>query len=350
MKKLLILFVMLLLISGYIDARIITVSNNQAIPAQFNLLQDALDSAAVGDTIYVHHSHISYGNIVIRKRIHLFGEGRMTYLQSIVLSSADGTSTNNCSGSVIKGFYIARNNTYDASVCQEASDATIISNLIFQRCFFESHFRFYNGNITRYHSSWLLRECVFAGNIYLGGLYYSDLYNQSNNMVFLNNLIYGYIHHSSAEHTFANNIFKGSSSYQAFNTVSNIIVENNIFNGPPPTGCSFCTFYNNLTSTNHTLPYGNNYGSNNIWNQSPLFVNANNYNFNWVDDYHLQSTSPAKNAGTDGRDLGIYGGAIPFPDDYTFYPDIPYIQYFNILNKVIGLNGYLIYDIKAKQK
>ena len=38
---------------------------------------------------------------------------------------------------------------------------------------------------------------------------------------------------------------------------------------------------------------------------NPLFVNAAS------DDYHLQGTSPAKNAGDDGNDMGAYGGTDP---------------------------------------
>jgi hypothetical protein len=38
---------------------------------------------------------------------------------------------------------------------------------------------------------------------------------------------------------------------------------------------------------------------------NPLFVDMAG------DDYHLQGTSPAKNAGDDGNDMGAYGGSDP---------------------------------------
>ena len=103
MRKNLTLIIFLFLCCIYLtDARIITVSNNVAIPALYSNLQQALDDASPGDTIYVHNSTISYGNIIIRKRVVLLGEGFKTFLQSITLSSVEGSQSNNCSGSVIK--------------------------------------------------------------------------------------------------------------------------------------------------------------------------------------------------------------------------------------------------------
>ena len=71
------------------------------------------------------------------------------------------------------------------------------------------------------------------------------------------------------------------------------------------------TFNNNLTYRgNVALPYASCNGSGNINFTDPQFVTtaiANNY-FNISYDYHLQSSSPAKNAATDGTDIGVYGG------------------------------------------
>ena len=40
----------------------------------------------------------------------------------------------------------------------------------------------------------------------------------------------------------------------------------------------------------------------------PLEGGALSYSY----DFHLQTGSPAVNAGTDGTDIGIYGGMLPF--------------------------------------
>ena len=101
MKKYLILFLILAFTSLSLDARIITVSNNPAIPAQYTNLQEAIDNADVGDTIFVHQSSTNYGNIVVNKKITLLGQGRNTILSSIFLSSVEGNQANNTSGTVV---------------------------------------------------------------------------------------------------------------------------------------------------------------------------------------------------------------------------------------------------------
>ena len=102
-------------------------------------------------------------------------------------------------------------------------------------------------------------------------------------------------------------------------------------------------------SSNNDIPYGNNVGSNNIINQNPKFVNAVGYDFNLNENFNLQESSPALNAGNDGKDLGIYGGSEPFPSNYSLYPTLPYVTNLNIPNKNINYNGSIIINFDAMQ-
>ena len=350
MKKIIILLTFLALFTFHLEARIITVCNNNSVPAQYTSLQEALDNASIGDTIHVHASHISYGNIVIRKRIVLLGEGFRTILQSIQFSSVDGQQSNNASGSVIKGFYVNKHPDYDWSLCQEPTDATNIYNVLIQRCYFQYYVRFNNSSLaTRNHSNWLFKDCIFNNSIYLGGYSYSyGMFEHSGNIIFMNCIIGSSVNYSNSYHIFSHNIFRHAT--QTFYSVSNITLENNIFFNNSGNGCSQCVFNNNLSTSTQALPYGTNTGSNNIVSTNPQFVNAPGNNFIWSDDYHLQETSPAKGAGIGGVDIGIFGGANPFPNDYTGYPNLPWIESWDIFNRFVGYNGFLKFQMKAQQK
>ena len=65
----------------------------------------------------------------------------------------------------------------------------------------------------------------------------------------------------------------------------------------------------------NTIPGTGNLGSGNLINTNPLFVNyplAGGAAYNYTFDLHLQTGSPGKNFGTDGTDIGIYGGWMPY--------------------------------------
>ena len=57
------------------QARIFTVSNVTGSVAMFTSAQQAVDSAKVGDTVFVHVSSTSYGSVSIKRKIVLLGEG-----------------------------------------------------------------------------------------------------------------------------------------------------------------------------------------------------------------------------------------------------------------------------------
>jgi hypothetical protein len=148
----------------------------------------------------------------------------------------------------------------------------------------------------------------------------------------------------------SNNIFIGDSAignYEVFLDVSNAIVTNNIFYYRDPKGCAYCNMSYNLTykTTQDTLPYGNNTGGNNIANQDPMFAGApqESHNFSYDYDYHLGQGSPGINAGSDGTNLGIYGGSYPYSDVIP----IPKVSNVNILNPKIPVNDTLNVRIKA---
>ena len=68
--------------------------------------------------------------------------------------------------------------------------------------------------------------------------------------------------------------------------------------------------------------------------------------FRYTFDYSLQPSSPGVNAGTDGTDIGIFGG-IGF--SITGEPDdLPVVTRFDILNPMVPQNGSLRVRIEGR--
>jgi len=193
-----------------------------------------------------------------------------------------------------------------------------------------------------------ITECIIGWLGFPGG----------NNFTLCNNIL-GYIGGLGNYNIIKNNIFLSSTNNISLSgtyttTIKNSYFENNIFLGNP-----FATYYsytfddnvfnNNLFVQNVTFPYQStgSIGINNIVNQtqSTIFVNQSGNSFSYDDDYHLQSTCPGKNAGRDGTDIGIYGGASPWKEGSI--PFNPHIQTLNI-SPVTNSSGNLNVNIQVE--
>ncbi len=176
-------------------------------------------------------------------------------------------------------------------------------------------------------------------------------------MIITNNIFrsstYGISSSNSASVVISHNMFF---SWQNFNSVYNAIISDNLFmfNTTTPTSSSMArnVFNNNLgwrSALNPgVLPPESNSGSANIPNQDPLFeTGLSNTYYDYTKDYHLQSTSPGKNAASDGSDIGIYGGSTPFVWGGIY--SIPKITMTNITNPVINQSTPINVNIKAKK-
>ena len=167
-------------------------------------------------------------------------------------------------------------------------------------------------------------------------------YGGNSNIVIRNNIfLRSYLHADDA--LIANNVFVALNEQYSIRDSNNLLVVNNIFyRMQPMTGVNInnSVFNNNLAITTSpdtdnlptpSSPIGTNTGQGNIEGQDPLFVNfpegATLGSDSWTTtmDFNLQAGSPAKNAGSDGTDLGIYGGT----DPYSRLVALPIIQSVN---------------------
>jgi len=325
-------------------AAIITVSNAPNSPGQYTNLQEALDAANSGDTIYVSGSMTSYGNIDIDKQITLVGAGyhpnnqynlKSEIGQIYLRANNDPINPGNASGTIVTGFKISGISNYDNGM----NDITIMRN--------EVSYAIDAGSKT-------CQEWIIKNNILNTVETYSYGPISATNFIISNNIIKGGIRHfKSTTILVANNLFPDGFS---FIDVSLATIQNNIFYAGTTSGCNYCTFLNNLSlGADNVFDYAENIANDeNLVNVDPLFVDVDAYTFDYAYDYHLQAASPCIGTGTDDTDMGISGGLYPFPSggDVPFQtspmPSMPQITHMTILNYAVPANGTLEVEISAK--
>ncbi len=313
------------------NATIRTLSNNTNSPGQFTTFAAAHTASAAGDTIYVHGSPYNYGTFSLTKQLTVIGIGHNPQKQAPLKSFVDyiyfGTGSN---GSRIIGMEVYEIHT----------STTNINSVEIRLC--KILYRILLDDAGS--SNWLVDGCVFTytnENIYGAS---SQSGHRIRNSIF-NGQLYS-MNGSNGYHYIENNIFLRNGV--AFDYVNPAYANNNIFYRSSPIGTgNGITFSNNISyqCSNNNFPNGTN-----LTNQDPKFVNFTGggagTNFSYSHDYSLQATSPAKNYGTDSKDLGVYGGVGDY--NQNGIPRIPYISEFNISNPTVSPGGTLNIDFKSK--
>ncbi len=312
------------------NATVITVSNSTNSPGQYSDITSAIAAASAGDTIYVHGTNFNYGDITLDKQLTLIGSGHRPQNQNANASIIDQvTFSTGSSGSRIIGFIAER----------FTSATTGISNIYIAR----------NAISNQVHSSGQANsDWVIDGNVFTGS---GNNINQSSitsntNWRMLNNIFNGYMQSMAAQYSYYyNNLFFYNGDAIG-SSVASCYFYNNIFyraspNSPSPANI----FANNLSyqSSNNAFINGVN-----IEGQDPMFEDfpAGGADFDYTHDYHIQSGSPAENAGTDGSNLGVYGGNEGY-FDLNGIPNIPQIREFTITSGPTVAPGSTI-DINVK--
>jgi hypothetical protein len=182
----------------------------------------------------------------------------------------------------------------------------------------------------------IIRGATFASNIFLGQ------YTANDPILFATNLGTARV----ANNTFNNNVVYVTTLFSA-NALEDYTPNDNLVN----------SFFESSTYQ------GTNGGGNNLMATDPQFEDFDNtilYQNLWENqfsDFRLAAGSPGIDAGTDGTDIGIYGGSTPWPDggepgsgfQLAPMPPIPQVTYLNIINAVIGAGDQLEVEIKANK-
>jgi hypothetical protein len=356
MKNLKTYLLFLLLFAGLSsNATILIVNNNVNNPGNYSNLQVAIDAATAGDTILVSGSETYYSgtapgtHISINKKLTLIGAGYNPYTQYRLASKLHGINfisdvDNNPSESTIMGFYISTNINANGS---DINYIQIHRNRIAGSIFFDN-------NTYSNWDYWTIRNNILID------IYANTTAISLTNSNFENNIITGRIYNlNSASIIFSNNLFKRYSQMGEyfFSSLTYCQFINNIFLGGILTGVSNATFTNNIIYGYYgvSLNCGVNDCTGNIVASDPLFLDEGGMysNFNYSYDYHLDTGSPGIAAGTDGTDIGIYGGLYPFPGgenvpwQTSAMPTLPQIYKMNVLNPTLPIDGTLQVKIEA---
>jgi hypothetical protein len=311
----------------------ITLNNNNPSAGQYTSFSDAQSAANAGDTILVQPSTINYGDISISKRLIIIGPGHNpSDKQNSQKAFFNIVNFSNVAASdgEFNGFEVYQVNVSAGSMTGVKIKLCKITNYIYISNF--------------YNDSWVIDGCVFtkqADNNINGGGY------PTANWIIQNCLFNGYVYSMTSAYTNINNcVFINTDGTSGIVSCTNVYANNCIFYKAsfPSSGVSFSKCLSYLQSGSPTFPNGTNYD-----NTDPQFVNvpASGANFSYAYDFHLLSTSPVLNGGTDGTDIGLYGGNGDF--DLNGVPRNPYIKTFNVtgpttINSGDPLNIY----IKAK--
>lgn len=344
----------LLILSGsQANATIIVANNNTTSPGQYATLQAAIDAATDGDTIHIEPSNVVYdfnnfnGNIILNKSLTLIGIGHkpnkdIPYASTLSQILLSGTA---CSvGTTFIGLKMG-------SIRMACGQP--VYNLHISHCEITGLGGSYESNCfstTGYFNA--LIEHTITNDFSLNSTSVGD------NIFFNNVVFYGYQYHFGGNHSnviVKNSLFLfhssgGLSSVQGSATT----FENNIFykTGPNNTnnpGLTNCVFNNNIlyqTQTDNPI-YGSNSGSNNIVSQDPLFVNyTNGTAYSSAYNFRLQDASPGNNAGTDGQDIGLYGGNNTWSETGE-HPNLPVVRVMNIDNSIVPSQGNINVHVKV---
>ena len=330
-----------------VKAAVHVVDNNPNNTTAYSTIQDAVDAAADNDTIYIQPSSTLYDSPTLTKTLVIIGAGRHPNKQnhntSRMVNLVFGLES---SGSSILGLVITN---------IVSGEGAGIDNITITHCRIKMNLTIWGNNyyIANNVISQQFNTSIAAINVQNSGGSYS-------NIIIENNIIASWI--SSLEgssNVLRNNLFLSNSSYSNVfsngvnNISSNIIIENNIFYGSSPEYCSACTFNNNITfqTTQDILPYGSSTGVDNLVWFEIGFVNVpvpgltvmNNL---YTDrDFHLDTDAPGLTGGTDGNEIGLFGGSTLFSMDGE--PPIPVVREFILENSSIPIDGVLQISVSS---
>jgi len=338
---------------------------NESTQKFYTSLDTAITYAQEGDTVYIPGGSFTLSTS-IDKSIHIIGVGHNPNSTSATGFSqilGDIILLNGSDNSSFEGLYL---NGYRFSF--GLNSLQDISGVIIRRCHifypasipYSGAISFFDLGSQAHYQNILITENVIilsdgnggniANNIGIGGLCANCMVIQniiiSNNIIIIPNSAFSGISGISLNCDIKNNIILGGQ--YPFASLNACNVDNNIiFSNAPSSNIINCVFKNNLAGD--TLE---NIGSSNTFINSignvlfnTVFINVPAQTFNYSYNFHLQSTSMGKNAGTDGSDVGIYGGAFPWKEGSI--PFNPHISS-KIIDTQNDANGNIRVRIKVK--
>lgn len=335
------LLAVFVLLSQITYAAIIRVDNNPGASADYVKLQDAINNANAGDTIYIVGSPNYYDlnsngspvEIRINKKLTLIGPGYFlgenenTQAKNQTVKIYQMNIGEGADGTVITGLDFDHDNYYgEVTINQERFDGSAGSSG-------PSNLKIYRNAIEHLH-------LVHATNALISQNYFNTngypitIYENANNTVIQNNIILSNGNNAtiygSSNAQLVNTVISNNTFNNGFYAVDGATIQNNIFiTGTLSNNCDDNNVKNNLFTTTEDAVIGETTGNtlaNNIFSavQANIFVVPTPS----VDNqFQLADDSPAASKGINGENLGAYGGPAPYV--LSGLPPVPAIYELN---------------------
>lgn len=320
--------------------------------APFDNLEDAYANANSGDHIYLPGGASFSLQTTIEKEIHVFGAGMcpdsslatgITTIADTIRINSGGNNSTFEGIKVISPFYatgqvegimIRRSHIY--VIRCESPGASFSNTSILQSIIKGDLSMGYDANV-RGNNNWIKNTIVTGSILFINNGHVSNCIIGKNSYPTygsFGNSVYSIIENSALFY----GIGSGAQGNEG-NTLSHSVVWNVVDMG----GLSGADVIISVAIG------GTNAGS------TATFTNAQYGQFNWSYDYTIKETSPGHNGGTDGTDIGLYGGDLPWgtgagtPTDRFggLVPSNPHIFYQNI-GGITNTNGDLPVQIHVR--
>ena len=336
-QKITILTAAIIMMATTLSATVWRVNNRTNVDADFTTLQDAIDGASDGDTLYIDGSAVAYGNGTFDKKLIVFGAGywleENDITQAYKYNSTVGQLVFNAGsqGSIVQGLNMYYASTSVFNVVEINTDSIIIErNYIYA---YENGPYTYNGSaiyLAANTSDIIIRHNWIKALIYDNqgstngaaiGVYVAGIPEAT---IIKSNFIHTYktssygsyyaiyfaTNNPANELMLSSNVMWGGVRTYYTNHYDNILVNGSYNNG---TGDES---YNNLCDG--TQYPDNNNNQQNV-DMTTVFIDYVGYIDN---DYILASGSPAIGAAMNGGDCGAFGD---YPYILSGMPEIPAI-------------------------
>lgn len=342
-----------LVVAGPSWSAVLVADNNSNAPTGAHIhatLQDAIDAASDGDIVHVVPSATNYGSVSVNKQLHLVGIGVNPDKDLVELSEVEDITlirdgTGNAAGTIIEGLEFN-----SSGGVFYVSPSLPIDNITIRKCRFLTTGQAMNIDDA---TAVLVEHCIITGYLSLEDADNQDIVVR-NNMFYGTGRVYGVKNGVITNNIFVD--FQNGTDVVISITDSSLITNNIIFGNLTGDANNDVDIYNNnlvylpgTSAGNENLPPDqarDTIGQDNIDGQDPLFTffpAAGTSTVDFDHDFHLQAGSPGEDAGTDGTDLGIYGGVSPF----DLEPSIPIIQQLNT-SALVQEDADLTVTVRAK--
>ncbi|GEM_PF-1818198 len=330
MKRILLLFLFMCL-GFYFEnafARVLIVNNHFPSAGEYFSLQTAIQFSAPWDTIMVKGSPVNYGNVVVDKPLiilgeldPLSGENQHTSKLSRVMFTDNLQLRTNASGSLLKGFEFQHFQGDRPNITIRIKGNEPISGVRLQKNFI------WYLQLDDNAAEWEIINNIFGGWVN-GGRKISQPGSGSSGTVFYNNII-GDVRGFAAPNAFKQNVITGrlmglnqvhftqnifKSKQDLFQDVGQCDFLNNLATADTLSADKCYAPANNLVGQNTCMNLPNT-GSGNRMGMDPGFAGLKEGEIpKGIGAFRLGGGSPARGAGRQGEDLGVFDGPYPMPE------------------------------------